>query len=170
MDSTGLREFREAKDDYFRHSHDSPLRAELRPRFGGLAYYAPDPDLVFTLPVEPGDGSEVRVGTSDGAERTYLRAGRIRFELGDDTVELTLYSTGHPGYFLPFRDATSGRGSYGAGRYLDLEPNADGTVTVDFNYAYNPTCAYDPAYSCPLPPAENWLRVPIEAGEKDFAA
>jgi uncharacterized protein (DUF1684 family) len=81
---------------------------------------------------------------------------------------LTLYSTGHPGYFIPFRDQTSGDTTYGAGRYLDVEPNGDGTVTVDFNYAYNPSCVYSDGYSCPLPPIENWLKVPIEAGEMMF--
>ncbi|MBT8206662.1 MAG: DUF1684 domain-containing protein, partial [Acidimicrobiia bacterium] len=80
-------------------------------------------------------------------------------------ADVTLYDTGAHGYFVPFRDATSGKESYGAGRYLDVHPNEDGTVTLDFNYAYNPYCAYDEAFSCPLPPIENWLEVPIAAGE-----
>lgn len=169
MDTRALFEFREGKDHFFGTAHESPLPHEARHDFEGLDYYGPNPDLVFTLDVEPGDDSEVKVGTSDGSERTYKRAGTVRFEVNGEPAQLTLYSTGHPGYFLPFRDSTSGKATYGAGRYLDLEPNDDGTVTVDFNYAYNPTCAYDEAYSCPLPPTENWLRVPIEAGEKNFA-
>jgi uncharacterized protein (DUF1684 family) len=169
MDTRPLLEFREAKDHFYGNALESPLSHETRHDFGGLDYYDPNPDLVFRLPVEPGDDSEVRVGTSDGAERTYRRVGTVHFVVNGEATRLTLYSTGHPGYFLPFRDSTSGRGTYGAGRYLDIEPNEDGTVTVDFNYAYNPTCAYDDAYSCPLPPVENWLPVPIEAGEKDFA-
>lgn len=168
MDTHALLEFREAKDDFFGHSHESPLGHDARQDFDGLDYYEPNPDLVFRLSLETGDASEVRVGTSDGAERTYRRAGVVHFDVNGEAVQLTLYSTGHPGYFLPFRDATSGGTTYGAGRYLDIEPNRDGTVTLDFNYAYNPTCAYDEAYSCPLPPAENWLRVPIEAGETNF--
>ncbi len=169
MDIRALLEFREAKDHFFGNSLESPLSHEARRVFDGLDYYDPNPDLVFRLRVEPGDDSEVRVGTSDGAERTYRRAGTVRFDVNGEATQLTLYATGHTGYFLPFRDSTSGRDTYGAGRYLDIEPNEDGTVTLDFNYAYNPTCAYDEAYSCPLPPVENWLRVPIEAGEKDFA-
>ncbi|HSJ28561.1 MAG TPA: DUF1684 domain-containing protein [Acidimicrobiia bacterium] len=169
MDTVALLEFRDAKDRFFAHAHESPLSHEARHDFDGLRYYDPNPALVFRLSVEEGDQAEVRVGTSDGAERTYRRAGVLHFEVDGEDVSLTLYSTGHEGYFLPFRDSTSGRETYGAGRYLDLEPNADGTVTLDFNYAYNPTCAYDEAYSCPLPPSENWLRVPIEAGEKDYA-
>ena len=81
---------------------------------------------------------------------------------------LVLYTTGHDGYFLPFRDSTSGKTTYGAGRYIDLEPNPDGSVTIDFNMAYNPYCAYNDSYSCPLPPVENWLQIPIEAGELDW--
>jgi uncharacterized protein len=168
MDTVALQEFREAKDRFFGQAHESPLRHEARHHFAGLRYYDPNPALVFRLPVEESDQAEVRVGTSDGAERTFRRAGVVRFEVNGEDVALTLYSTGHPGYFLPFRDSTSGRETYGAGRYLDLEPNADGTVTLDFNYAYNPTCAYDESYSCPLPPTENWLQVPIEAGERVY--
>ncbi len=77
------------------------------------------------------------------------------------------------GFFLPFKDATSGRETYGAGRYLDshrpgLQQLEGGRFEIDFNYAYNPYCAYNENYRCPLPPAENWLKVPIHAGEKNF--
>lgn len=168
METRQLLQHREAKDEFFRDSHDSPLPHADRHDFAGLAYYEPNPDLVFTRPVEPGDGSKVSVGTSDGQERTYRRVGTTSFEVGGQEVELTLYDTGHPGYFIPFRDKTSGGETYGAGRYLDVEANDDGTVTIDFNLAYNPSCVYDDAYSCPLPPIENWLQVPIEAGEKMY--
>lgn len=146
-------------------SEHSPLDHAARHGFEGLEYYEPNEDLVFSLPVAEGDHSRVRVQTSDGQERVYERAGTVTFRVGAQDVTLTLYSTGHPGYFVPFRDATSGKDTYGAGRYLDVEPKADGTVTIDFNYAYNPFCAYNDAFSCPLPPVENWLPVPIEAGE-----
>ena len=99
----------------------------------------------------------------------HERAGVARFDVAGEEVTLTLYDTGHPGYFLPFRDATSGTETYGAGRYLDLDRNPDGTLLIDFNLAYNPLCAYNDSYSCPLPPIENWLSVPIRAGEKDFS-
>lgn len=168
MDTTTLLQQRKAKDEFFATDHQSPLGHGHRHGFEGLVYYEPNPDLVFTLPVEPADGSDVRVQTSDGAERVYKRLGTVSFTVADQETSLTLYSTGHPGLFVPFRDATSGKETYGAGRYLDVEPNGDGTVTIDFNLAYNPFCAYDDAYSCPLPPVENWLTVAIEAGEKTF--
>jgi uncharacterized protein (DUF1684 family) len=83
-------------------------------------------------------------------------------------AQVMLYSSaGSHELFLPFRDTTSGKETYGAGRYLDLHAHGD-EVVVDFNYAYNPNCAYNPDWNCPLPPAENWLKVPIRAGEKAF--
>ena len=168
MDTTALLEFREQKDAYMGRSDHSPLEPGARHGFTGLGYYDPDPDLSFTLPLERGDRARIRIQTSYGAERMYERAGTVSFEVGGKRVSLALYSTGHPGYFVPFRDATSGKATYGAGRYLDIEPTDAGVVTIDFNYAYNPFCAYNDAYSCPLPPAENWLPVPIEAGERDW--
>jgi uncharacterized protein len=168
MDATDYLDFRHEKDEFFRTSHQSPLGHGDRSGFEGLDYYEPDPDLVFTLEVEPGSGAEVRVPTSDDREKVYTTFGKVRFEVRGEPVELTLYDTGHPGLFIPFRDATSGKTTYGAGRYLDIEPNEDGTVTVDFNLAYNPSCVYSDGYSCPIPPSANWLEVPIEAGEKSY--
>ena len=83
-------------------------------------------------------------------------------------MKLTVcHSTGGDDCFLPFKDATTGKESYSDGRYLDLPPSGDGRW-VDFNYAYNPYCAYNPHWSCPIPPPENRLAVPIEVGEKAF--
>lgn len=168
MDTAQLLDYRHNKDEFFRTSHDSPLAHADRHGFEGLDYYEPNPDLVFTLPVDPGDGSEISFETSDNRVKTYRRAGKVRFEVGGEPAELTLYDSGHPGYFIPFRDKTSGKATYGAGRYLDIESDDDGTVTIDFNMAYNPSCVYSDGYSCPIPPIENWLQVPIEAGEKMF--
>lgn len=159
---------RAQKDEFFKHSNQSPLPHESQHDFSGLVYFEPNDDLVFTVTPEPGDGAELKIDTSDGQQRVYRRAAVASLEIEGAPLQLALYDSGHPGYFVPFRDASSGRSTYGAGRYLDIEPNADGTVTIDFNLAYNPFCAYNDAYSCPLPPVENWLAVPIEAGEKDF--
>ncbi|HXV72967.1 MAG TPA: DUF1684 domain-containing protein [Acidimicrobiia bacterium] len=168
MSTQELLDFRRGKDEFFRTNHHSPLGHGDRSGFTGLDYFEPNPDLVFTVPIEEGDGSEVRFPTTDDAEKVYTNAGTVKVEVDGEEVELTLYETGHPGFFLPFRDSTSGKTTYGAGRYLDLEPNDDGTVTIDFNYAYNPSCVYGDGFSCPLPPVNNWLQVPIEAGEKSY--
>ncbi len=166
MDTTQLHEHRQAKDEVFRSDHHSPVAH--RSDFAGLNYFAPNSDLVFNVKVEPADGSEIRIPTSDEREKVYVRAGRVKLDVGGAAEELTLFDTGHPGLFLPFRDATSGETTYGAGRYLDLDLNSDGTVDIDFNYAYNPMCVYSDGYSCPIPPVENWMKVPIEAGEKNY--
>lgn len=154
------------KDEYLRANRHSPIPYEYRDSFAGLPYYEWNPDLVFTVPLEPTDGAGVTIGTSDGAERTYRRAALVTVPIAGREQTLTLYDTGHPGLFLPFRDSTSGKETYGGGRYLDLDPNEDGTVTIDFNLAYSPFCAYNDGYSCALPPVDNWLQVPVTAGEK----
>ncbi len=170
MDIDGLLEHRKAKDEFFATSHHAPLDHHKQQNFNGLAYFDPNPEMVFNLPVDPAGGEDIKIHTSDGQERTYRRDALVSFEVGGETVTLTMYTTGQPGFFIPFRDGTSGKASYGAGRYLDIEANGDGTVTLDFNLAYNPYCAYSDSYSCPMPPHENWLTIPIEAGEKDWLA
>ncbi len=112
------------------------------------------------------------LGTSMGDREGYQRVGRVSFDLEGKSCELFLYSQEeNPAVcFVPFRDKTSGVETYGAGRYLEAELSADGWVEIDFNYAYNPYCAYNENWSCPLPPMENWLTVPIRAGEMSFGA
>jgi uncharacterized protein (DUF1684 family) len=154
----------------FAASPESPLDPDLRVGFEGLDYYPPDPGLVFVVPLHPGDLGEISVDTSDQRHKVYRRAGVVALHVDGVPLTLTVYDTGHPGLFIPFRDTTAGIETYGAGRYLDIDPNDDGTITVDFNQAYNPYCAYGGGYSCPLPPTENWLPVPIRAGERAFAA
>ena len=167
--ATELERFRSEKDHFFAHNPDSPLSGRQRQAFQGLAYFPDNPQLtihaVIDRNVEPG---VVRMATTGGIEQVYRRYGVVRFEVDGQPAQVTLYAT-EPAHtlFVPFRDATSGRESYGAGRYLDVHPHGD-HVTIDFNYAYNPSCAYDPSWSCPLPPAENWLKVPIRAGERIF--
>lgn len=167
MNTEELLEFRKQKDEFF-ESFESPLEYDDRRRFEGLLYFDPDPGLCFTVALEPGDNAEIEIQTTDGQKRVYRRAGTVSLEVEGEIVHLVVYDTGHPGYFIPFRDATSGKETYGGGRYLDIDPNPDGTLTVDFNLAYNPYCVYSDSYSCPLPPADNWLDVAIEAGERDF--
>ena len=163
------RRLRDEKDEFFRTDHHSPIPS--REEFGGLSYFDHDPGYEFTVRPEQADGSALEVQTSDGQVRLYRRSATVDLEGPSGAFTVTLLtSDGREGFFLPFRDATSGSETYGAGRYLDIDPNADGTVTIDFNLAYNPYCAYDDAYSCPLPPSENWLSVPIEAGEKNYRA
>ena len=168
-----LDEFRAAKDAFLREHPQSPLTPEQRVGFRGLAYFPEAPELVVRGPLAPTEDQEpFTVPTSTGEDQTYRRVGVLRFAVDGAPAELTLLERlgGHShSLFLPFRDATSGSETYGAGRYLDVDrPGQDGVVTVDFNDAYNPYCAYNDLYSCPLPPPENWLQVPIRAGELAF--
>jgi hypothetical protein len=148
---------------------EPPIRE--RARFDGLRYFPPNPQLQLQLLVEPADGSTLEIATSDGSTRRFRRCGGVRFEIDGEQAELVLLSRqDEHGFFVPFRDATSGKESCGAGRYLDVEPGRDGRVQLDFNLAYNPDCAYNEAFSCPLPPPENWLRVPVRAGEAAYTS
>ena len=165
--------FRLDKDEFFKTQPGSPIPAGERADFDGLPYYAVDEALVFEdLVLEPYTGDEAsnfQIPTSDGKLRPAHRAGVLRFEVDGAPRQLTAYTFdgGDDGsLFVPFLDGTSGSETYGAGRYLDLEPEEDGTYTLDFNLAYHPSCVYDPRFSCPLTPAENRLPVRIEAGER----
>lgn len=166
---TELEDFRRDKDDFFGRDHRSPLTSEQQRNFSGLAYFADNPGLVVKAKVDRNvERGVVRMETTKGREQIYRRYGVVHFQVDREPTQVTLYAPeGSHALFLPFRDATSGKETYGAGRYLDLDPHGE-EIVIDFNYAYNPYCAYNPDWSCPLPPAENWLKVPIRAGEKSF--
>ena len=165
-------DFRRGKDEFFRSSDQSPIPHERRHHYPGLSYFAPDQRYRMEglqLEPDPDPLNTTEIVTSDGKTREAWRVGTLEFAVPGGSAQLAAYAF-QPGLvselFIPFRDATSGSETYGAGRYIDLEPEDDGTYSLDFNIAYNPWCAYAPQYSCPLPPRENWLTFPIEAGEK----
>lgn len=157
------------KDNFLKHSAYSPI--EDRPGFSGLNYYPPNLDYRYELPLLKADEPELLTfQTNTGDEQTYRRLGTVQFEVEGQTAQLAIYqSTDHEGLFIPFRDATSGQETYGAGRYLEPELLGNGNLLLDFNLSYNPYCAYSEHYSCPLPPFENHLSsVAIRAGEKAY--
>ena len=161
-----LDKFRTSKDEFLAKDHHSPLTHEQKHEFSGLAYYPENPELRLELEVEEFPTKEViEMQTSTGDVQKHTRYGKIHFMIDGEEVELTLYKDPH-GYFLPFADSMAGKETYGAGRYLEPLALMGGKVLVDFNYAYNPYCAYNDLYSCPLTPWENRLKVPIRAGEK----
>jgi uncharacterized protein (DUF1684 family) len=169
-------QYRADKDAYFKGGAGSPVPAAERESFAGIPYFPVDDAWIADeLVLEPYEGDEpvrFQIPTTDGKLRDAERAGVFRFELGGGPQRLTAYrvasadGTVHESLFVPFLDATSGTESYGAGRYLDLEAEEDGTWTLDFNLAYHPSCVYDPRFSCPLTPAENRLPIRVEAGER----
>ena len=173
---TELTLFRAEVDDFFQFHPQSPLDDAQREAFEGLKYFTTNEVLKMEVDVErfPDDEPIVEMTTNTGELRQYRRWGRFTFQVDGEEAALTVYSDpGGQELFMPFRDATSGPESYGSGRYMDnhrlgLRQLPDGRLEVDFNYCYNPYCAYSEYYSCPLPPVENWLTVPIRAGEKKF--
>lgn len=160
---------RTARDQYM-GSAESPLTPEQRGRFKGLAYFKPNFDLVFESALErivPAD--TVRMLTTTGGVDLYLRDARFPFRYRDTDYALTVFRPVQGDHlFLPFTDATSGNESYGAARYIDLVPLESGVYRLDFNLAYNPYCAYNPEWACPIAPPENNLPFAVRAGERTY--
>jgi hypothetical protein len=165
---TPLDTLRKAKDGFFARDPQSPLTPEQKRSFSGLSYFPENPALSLELEVEPfAVQEEIEMQTSTGDVQQYQRYGRFRFEVEGRPAELTIYLADY-GYFLPFTDGLAGSETYPAGRYLEPESEDGRLFMIDFNLAYNPYCAYNDQWSCPLTPAENRLGVPIRAGEKLF--
>lgn len=161
------------REEAFRTGPDSPIPVEKRGSFQGLQYYPVDESLKFTVELKRHPHpQQLRLSTNTGEIRSGLRYGYFDFTVEGQACRLQVYrldaveGNGGANLFIPFRDATSGNETYGSGRYIDLTENTTGIYELDFNRAYNPYCAFNSRYSCPLPPAENVLKVPIRAGEK----
>jgi hypothetical protein len=167
-----LLEFRKQKDAFFRSQH-SPLTVEQQYDFQGLKYFDPNLDYRFSVKInEFKERKVVNMLTSTGDTQEHYIFGTISFEIDGKIYTLQVYTSERNlnYYFVPFTDLTSGTESYGAGKYVELEPDADnfGRFILDFNMAYSPYCAYNENYSCPIPPKENRLQVKIPAGEKKY--
>jgi uncharacterized protein (DUF1684 family) len=165
-----LESFRMEKNIFFRADADSPLTPEQKRKFRGLNYFPENPALELEVEVKefPAKDSIV-MQTTTGDTQSYLRFGRFSFSVDGQPAELTIYQN-KDGFFLPFVDSLRGTETYPAGRYLEPVSLKGRIFRVDFNYAYNPYCAYNERWSCPITPAENRIAVPIRAGEKIFHA
>ncbi len=163
-----LEEFRAEKDELFSESLQSPLTPEQKKDFKGLSYFPANPALRLEVKMDEFPAKEqIAMQTSTGDVQMYERFGRFRFSVDGGEAELTIYQS-EGGFFVPFVDSLAGKETYPAGRYLEPEPLPGGRFLVDFNLAYNPYCAYNERWSCPITPAENRLKAPIRAGEKLF--
>ncbi len=167
--------WREVRDRLYRSHPQSPVPVIERGDATAPEYFDYDPALRTTADVDAGDGAVFELPGSTSGHVTAERAGTVRFSLRGTPHSLSMFwlLDYAGGFFLSFRDATSGDETYGAGRYVldtakgaDLGTDATGRVVVDFNFSYQPSCSYDPRWSCPLPPRENWLTRPIRAGER----
>lgn len=165
------RDWRAGRDRLFAEHPDSPLTAAARSDFRGLPFADYDPAWRFVLPLEPADPDRLEVGTGSDGTVPFERIGQVT--LGSHgTLDVWWLASYGGGVFLPLRDGSAGQRSYGGGRYLlDTVKGADlgggdGRLVVDLNFAYHPSCAYNPEWSCPLAPAGNRLSVAVPAGEQ----
>jgi len=168
------RRWRQVRDDLFATHPQSPIPEVTRHDFSGAPFYDYDPDCRVLAECSSSEPQSYDLPTSGEQSMCFTRCGVAAFELKGEAVALELYwlDAYGGGLFVPFRDATSGDATYGAGRYLlDTVKGADlggdgGRLVLDFNFAYNPSCSYDPRWVCPLAPPANRLTISVEAGER----
>lgn len=165
---------RERQFKYIRYNVESPLTDEQKAGFTTLTFYEINPAYKVKARLIPIESKKVReVPLTDGSKERYIEHSYAEFELGGVTNNILLLQsvkeTDMRNFFLAFADETSGRETYGGGRYLNVRQDGKNSITIDFNLAYNPYCAYNPDYACPLPPKENLLTIPVEAGEKNYS-
>ncbi len=161
------------KDSFLKNDMDSPIPPDERPSFKGLKYFPPDEGYRVSSKLERfGAPKPITIATSTGTRQAYVKYGALTFKIGESPLRLIVYKSAEDPYarslFVPFSDGTSGRETYAAGRYLDLEEQGGDDYELDFNMAYNPYCAYSEEYTCPIPPVENKLPFKILAGEKNY--
>ena len=166
-----LEKVREEKDRMFT-GEESPLSAKEQGHFSGLAYFPPDSSYRVRIRFEEFEQPDtIIMGTTTGEARVMVRAGLLHFTLAEKPLKLTAFRSipSHGSLFLPFGDETNGNQTYEGGRYIDLnEETVEADSLLDFNNAYNPYCAYNEGWSCPIVPRENFLPISILAGEKVY--
>ncbi|WP_025761976.1 DUF1684 domain-containing protein [Dyadobacter tibetensis] len=162
---------RAAKDELFRSGEDSPI--EDKEAFHGIHYFKVNPEYRVKANILPytGDDRILKIKYTDGTEDEYERYGYAQFQINGQDLRLLLLKN-EGSLSILFRDETSGKETYGGGRYLDypITDVKNNVLTIDFNEAYNPYCAYQESYACPVPPKENTLPIAIFAGEQYEAA
>lgn len=175
--STDVERFREWRDKGFRDPSLSPLMREDFAKFEGLKYYDADEKYAVKAKLEKrADAQIFMMPTSGGTSRKYFKYGVLKFELDGKSYSLSVFQSETAKrdeyknlLFVPFRDQTNGKETYGAGRYLDIKTPSGEEVILNFNLAYNMSCAYGrDEYSCTIPPKENFLEIEIKAGEKIY--
>tara|TARA_R110000868_G_scaffold52950_12_gene166668 strand:- start:902 stop:1507 length:606 start_codon:yes stop_codon:yes gene_type:complete len=173
----GDTQFQKGLNAVFKDASTSPLKEKDRKEFDALEFFKYDSAYVVeALFTRTEHEVPFKMKTSTDSLIEYIKYGELEFSLKNERFKLNAYQdeklTKEDGYgdylFLPFSDETNGLESYGGGRYLDLKIPKSDTVVIDFNSAFNPYCAYNEKYSCPIVPRENYLKTRIEAGVKAF--
>lgn len=178
--TTDVKTFRDGRDKEFRNRKESPLPDEDFLNFKGLEYFETDEKFSIKAKLEKtAEKQYFMMPTSAGIRRKFIKYGVLKFDLDGKNHSLTVYQSEElletkefkDLLFIPFRDLTNGKETYGAGRYIDIKIPSGDEVILNFNVAYNPNCAYgSDKYACPVPPRENFLQVKIMAGEKKFVS
>jgi uncharacterized protein (DUF1684 family) len=161
-------------NNFMKSSERSPFDEDGKEVFSGLRYFSPDPKYRIKAKLHPiRERERISIPMTDGSVEKYIRFAFAELTIDNRVHNLLLLKPETDGQtmrlFLAFTDETSGRQTYGGGRYIDIQHRGGRGVTIDFNEAYNPYCVYNYEYACPLPPEENHLEVPIFAGEKNYA-
>lgn len=165
-----VEKYRNEKHEFMKTNEASPF-IEQSVSYDSLKYFKVDESFKIKATVEEiKDGELHRLATSDGKEKVFKEVAILHFDLQKSHQDLTLLQSQETSdYFLPFYDETSAITTYGSGRYLEVDyASGQSKVTLDFNYAYNPYCAYTAGYSCPVPPKTNYLSIAVNAGEKNY--
>ncbi len=168
-----IMEARKQKDHLFKNSKESPLTEYQKSIFRELAYFEAQENYRIKARIEIATLPEsIYMNTSKNMRRRYVKYAKAYFEIEGKSLIMNILKSTDPlssdRIFIPFTDETNGVSSYGGGRYIDQINLRSEIVTIDFNLAYNPYCAYNAAYECPIPPLENHIALSIEAGEKKF--
>ena len=164
---TSIKNLRSDKDSYLKKDTASPIKDKKD--FKGLKYFEVNPNFKITGKIDKvTSGQTINITMTGGEVEEYEAYGNIKFEIEGVKCTLKIFKTPEGNLFLPFKDLTSNKETYGAGRYLDFGVNdvKNNEITIDFNKAYHPYCAYNQTFTCPVPPAENSLNVAVKAGEK----
>lgn len=166
-----LLEDRALKDQFFREAGDSPIPVERRGALLPINYYPPDPTYRVPAALEVSPEEEIfEIPYSTGEIFPMQRVGVLKFALNGQPMQLAALAEAPvrsvEALFIMFKDDTNDTETYGGGRYIELPRTATGHYELDFNRAFNPNCYYDESWECPVPPRENWLPVPIPAGEQ----
>ena len=167
--------YQQELDDFYTDSVTSPLTPEERAAFHGHEFFSYNPEMAVEANIEVLENEPwFNMATSSGVNREYRRYAKATFEVRGQTLELFLYQSKRlmameeyqDHLFLPFMDKTTGVSTYGTGRFMDITKPEGSTMVLDFNYAYNPYCAYTDGYSCPITPQENYIDIEVNAGIK----
>lgn len=164
---TTIQRLRSNKDSYLKKDTSSPI--ENKANFKGLKYFEINPAFKIIGKIDKlTSGQTINISMSGGETEEYEAYGNVTFEIEGIKCALKIFKTPEGNLFLPFKDLTSNKETYGAGRYLDfgVEDVRNNQLTIDFNKAYQPFCSYNHTFTCPVPPAENFLNVSVKAGER----